>query len=55
MAKKTLEIMNQLDWGDTISIANLQDFTDHFKDWRIVVVSRVTRDGSIDFKGIICT
>ena len=55
MAKKTLEIMNQLDWGDTISIANLQDFTDHFKDWRIVVVSRVTREGSIDFKGIICT
>jgi len=55
IAKKTKEIMDQLNWGETISIASLQDFTRAYKDWRIVVISRMTRDGSVDYKGILET
>lgn len=48
----SLELMNQCQWEEQVSMAEIKEFVKQYKEYRVVVVNTITRSSSThDFKG----
>ena len=50
--KKSYEFMRDLQWEETISISQLEDFTQKFSEYRVVCVDTTSFQGSHDYSGV---